>query len=73
MAPSSVKELRKELAILKKLNKDQEERIKLQKQIKDLKPVGSGTARRRRVVKHVKRVGKKAGSIFAQTLRGVEF
>ncbi len=61
MSPT-VKELRKELAGLKKKRKDEEDKIKLQKQIKDLQQSPSrraATVRRGKVMKHARRIGGK--------------
>jgi len=61
MSPT-IKELRKELASLKKISREQEERIRIQRQIKDFQQSPSRKAaaiRRMKVMGHAKRIGAK--------------
>lgn len=61
MSPT-LKELRKQLANLKKKTREEEEKIKLQRQIKDFQQSPSrksATLRRKKVGKHLARIGGK--------------
>ena len=69
---SAIRDLRKELSTLKRRKREDDERLRLQKQIKDLRPVGVGTARRRRVGKHIGKAARKFAKNAGVFLSGVE-